>query len=134
MPRHVHDSAYPCLVLSGSYCEKIEGWSSGVGAGSIYFMPAEQPPSTSFHDDGAFVFRVELQPSALAWLGEHRAATNSPWVRAGGEHAWMAARLYASFRRGSLDRTAVEQSLLNLGSSGKRVGKNSAFRGVFGRF
>lgn len=92
--RHTHESAYFCLLITGSYREFF-------GRKEIVYQPLTigyHPPDTVHRDEigsqGGHFFAIEIADRWLDRLREYTAIPNSTCDLHGGELVWLALRLY----------------------------------------
>src|SRR5438445_6950042 len=78
MPRHWHEYAQFYLILEGACTDtcRAESWLRQPAA--LAFHPAGEPHASHYHDTGARLFNIELEPRWQERLREHSGALNSP--------------------------------------------------------
>lgn len=96
LPLHSHEHAHFCLVLSGSYTERLEGGEVERRPGDLIFYPAGVDHAESHHLDGRH-FMIDLRPDLAARLDSGREAR--PWTSDRGATRVAATQVFAEFRR-----------------------------------
>jgi AraC family transcriptional regulator len=94
MPRHTHDLAHISIVLQGTYTEQY-GLRKRLGEPSVLVLhPPDEDHLVTFHQTGARIFSIHLQPQWLERIRDYSKVMDSPADFRGGAPAWLAVRLY----------------------------------------
>lgn len=98
IPRHVHERAYLCTVIHGSYTEADERGRHRCDRSTVVFHPVGEIHADSFGPDGGRVFGIEPDAEQLRRLKECAGTIERRWECQGGPTAWLAHRLYQEFK------------------------------------
>jgi AraC family transcriptional regulator len=112
-PRHAHEQAYLCLVVSGGFTERSAGQTAECGPGSVVFHPAGEEHADRFGRVGACCFNVQIDAASVAGL----TGSAGPLGRVaaeGGRPAVAAARLRGVAGADTLAGLQVEAMVLEL--------------------
>jgi AraC family transcriptional regulator len=101
VPAHAHDHSLCCLVLRGSFTERLGRRSAVCVTGSLIYHPADEPHAHDFDSAGGRVFNVQFggqwaQRMAELGLREPGGPVDLHRSRA----AWLASQLYHEFCTG----------------------------------
>lgn len=128
IPRHTHEHAFCCLVLTGACTETYGGRARTSVASDLVFHPAGEVHEYRWHATGG-CFHVEFGSHWIRHVREHSSVLDRPAEFRGGMPVWLAARLYAELREpDGVSPLAVEGLALELvtraarDSAGRRVG------------
>lgn len=114
LPQHAHARPFFCLVLQGSFDERLPWGRRSCVPASFVWYPAEEPHALTFGEDGGRALNVEFDDAWLDTLRAHRLDGPDRSVSTQGARVnWVATRLYRDFvnARGGLDLTAQEHVL-----------------------
>jgi AraC family transcriptional regulator len=78
LPAHAHDHAFFCLVLDGSYTEKVNGRTRTCTHSSLLYHPPHEVHSDTFHGAGGRCLSIELDNQWLQRARQQSAIFNSP--------------------------------------------------------
>src|SRR6185295_4236 len=96
LPRHAHELSHFCLVLSGSYQEKIGSAAFERAPTALVFYPPDVSHAEEHFTDGRH-FLVEIDLAGLNRVRDYGARLRDP-VQLGGEQALaLSARMYQEF-------------------------------------
>ena len=127
VPEHSHRATYFSALLGGGYRETFGTKIFEYGVHSIAFHPAGTVHSGEIAVDGARLFAVELEDKWIQRVQEFAPPPPCSHYRAGGELAWLAARLHREFRHGdAAARLTVEGLLLEMLAEASRSGRSDA--------
>ena len=110
MPAHAHDEPSLCLVLSGSYEERILGRSASHGSGSLLCYPGREPHSQTFGTAGAVKLVLTPSVTGLACIAEHVTLATAPSTSSA-QIARVAARIAAERATGDSFSPAIIEAL-----------------------
>jgi AraC family transcriptional regulator len=131
VPAHAHDHGLCCLVLEGSFTERIGSRSTSLEPGSLIFHPPDEPHSHDFARSGGRCFNIQF---GSAWVERMESLglrqPGSPASLHRTRAGWLADQLYQEFRTSdSASLLSVEGFALALlgeiartGSPGERSG------------
>jgi AraC family transcriptional regulator len=101
VPAHAHDHGLCCLVLRGSFTERLGRRSTACATGSLIYHPADEPHAHDFDSAGGRVFNVQF---GGAWASRMAAfglkEPRSPLHLRRSRAAWLAGQLYHEFCTG----------------------------------
>jgi AraC family transcriptional regulator len=98
VPAHAHDHGLCCLVLRGSFTERIGRRSAACAAGSLIYHPADEPHAHDFDSSGGRVFNVQFGVPWTARIAEFGLKDpGSPVDLHRSRAAWLAGQLYHEF-------------------------------------
>lgn len=98
VPAHAHDHSLCCLVLRGSFTERLGRRSATCSTGSLIYHPADEPHAHDFDGAGGRVFNVQFGgPWALRMTEFGLKEPGSPVDLHRGRAAWLASQLYHEF-------------------------------------
>jgi AraC family transcriptional regulator len=112
IPEHSHESAYMCLVIKGSYTERVHGSNRCCEARTAIFHPAGERHSDKFGRRMGRVFMIE--PSA-AWLQrcrEHAIALDERVECRAGTVSLLMSRIYCESTRAEQHSPLIVEALL----------------------
>jgi len=98
VPKHLHELAYFCIVLRGTYTECYGKVSRTYSPATVVFHPEGETHSDHFHEIGGHIFNVALSSRWLQRLGERSRVLTRTHHLQGGRAAWIARRLYCEFQ------------------------------------
>lgn len=125
LPPHSHELAHFCLVLNGSYTERLGGKSEERRPSTLIFYPPDTVHAESSHTGGRH-FLIEIEPSRFAHLRDVETFANGPVVIRAQSQLWITSRLVHEFRnRDALSLLALESLALELTISAARNGRTS---------
>ena len=82
LERHQHSEAWLCLVLQGSYDERIRGRQEVHGRGDILFCPASEQHAQHIGRDGALKLLLAPDQAVLGMMADQGARlAHAPFVR-----------------------------------------------------
>ncbi len=120
VPRHAHDDAGICLVLSGSFEDRVNGASALRTAGQLLFHPLGVGHANHYGKEGARILGIALE---RAWLDEACAGCILPEhsVELGGSASHLALRLHRElYEEDPAARLALEGLVLELAAAVSR--------------
>ena len=97
-PRHTHERAYFCLLLSGSYAEQITGRPFEQEPMNVAFHPPALVHRDEVGERGARFFSLEVEDRWIETLRQEEPPALSFGVAAEGAPLWLALRLYRELR------------------------------------
>jgi AraC family transcriptional regulator len=109
VPAHAHDHGLCCLVLEGSFTERVGGKSASLEPGSLIFHPPDEPHAHDFAHSGGRCFNIQfgapwVERMEAFGLRQPSKPSNLHRTKAG----WLAGQLYQEFC------TADSASLLSI--------------------
>jgi AraC family transcriptional regulator len=96
LPRHVHEQAYFCFVLGGSFTEIYGEHSRSCRPSTLIFHPAGETHSDHFHTTSR-CFNIQINTHWLERAQQPSRIINTPADFWGGRLVNLAARLYREF-------------------------------------
>lgn len=96
LPRHSHEAAYFCFVITGSFSERYESHSRSCRPSTLVFHPAGETHSDYFHT-GARCFNVQLESGWLERIRQHSSVINAPADFCDERLSFLAGRLHREF-------------------------------------
>jgi AraC family transcriptional regulator len=116
VPAHAHDNALCCLVLEGSFTERLGSRRSSCEPGSLIYHPADEPHGHDFHRGGGRCFNVQFGEDWAQRIDRFGLRTpGSPAELRRGRAAWLTAQLYQEYcTRDSASAIAIEGYALAL--------------------
>ncbi len=114
VPRHAHDDAGICLVLSGGFEDRISGTSALRVPGQVLFHPAGLNHANHYGRDGARILGIALE---RAWLDDVCAGCRLPErsLELNGSATHLALRSYRElYQEDAAARLALEGLVLEL--------------------
>ena len=131
IPRHTHERAALCLVLSGA-CQEIYGQQTITCLPlSVLFRPAGEVHSDQFSDSGTRTLIIELDNGWLDRLHDYPVKLDRPVISKSGSTAWLATKAYTEFHRAdsgsalAIEGLALELLAVTSRRCFKRVGKKA---------
>jgi AraC family transcriptional regulator len=101
VPAHAHDHGLCCLVLRGSFTERLGRRSTACGTGSLIYHPADEPHAHDFDSVGGRVFNVQFGAQWAQRLTDFGVRQpGSPVDLHRSRAAWLASQLYHEFCTG----------------------------------
>jgi AraC family transcriptional regulator len=98
VPAHAHDHALCCLVLRGSFTERLGRRSAACATGSLIYHQADEPHAHDFDRAGGRVFNVQFGGGWALRLAEFGLKEpSSPVDLHRSRAAWLASQLYHEF-------------------------------------
>lgn len=114
LPRHSHELAHFCLVLAGSYTEKLGRTSEMRTPTTLVFYPPDVSHAETHHSSGRH-FLIELEPWREDSVRDYGVPMTDPSSFAGSPANWMVTKLYREFRnRDEFSNLAIEGFALEL--------------------
>jgi AraC family transcriptional regulator len=98
VPAHAHDHALCCLVLDGSFTERLGPRTATLEAGSLLYHPQDEPHAHDFHRGGGRCFNIQFGGAweeRLAHFGIRPPSAPADHHRT--RAAWLAGQLYHEF-------------------------------------
>lgn len=80
MAAHVHDEASLCLLIAGSYEERIRGRGDWHHPGQMMFCPGHEPHAQRFAESGALKLLLTPGAGALDFLRRRRELAQAPFA------------------------------------------------------
>jgi AraC family transcriptional regulator len=96
LPLHAHELSHFCLVLAGSYNERIAGKGFERGPMALVYYPPDVSHAEEHFTDGRH-FLVEIDSQALERITEYGADLCEPLFIGNHSSLWLAARMYREF-------------------------------------
>jgi AraC family transcriptional regulator len=96
LPMHAHELSHFCLVLAGSYNERIAGKRFERGPMALVYYPPDDSHAEEHFTNGRH-FLVEIDSKGLERLTEYGASLSDPVFLGGQSSLWLAARMYREF-------------------------------------
>lgn len=128
-PLHSHRLAYFCLLLSGSYSERIAGRVFAQQPMTLVYHPPETDHKDEVGERGARFFSVEVDERWTERLREEGKVRLDFAVLSSGEPLWIASRLYRELRAGdACSGLAVEGLVLELLAATGRLARTDERR------
>lgn len=107
--KHGHEHAYFCLVLQGGYTESYGRKTRACQPLTVIFHPSGEAHSDSFHQAGARVFSVEIEPLWVERAAELALLLNDAADFRGGALATLLVKMYNEFHcADDFSRLAIE--------------------------
>lgn len=97
LPTHAHELSHFCLVVAGSYKEKIAGKIFERRPTALVYYPPEVSHGEEHFTDGRH-FLVEIDCLGLERVREYGARLSEPVFLRSDAALWLAARMYREFR------------------------------------
>lgn len=98
VPAHVHDHGLCCLVLRGSFTERLGRRTAACGTGSLIYHPADEPHAHDFDRGGGRCFNIQFGGEWAARMADFGLAEpGSPVDLHRSRAAWLASQLYHEF-------------------------------------
>jgi AraC family transcriptional regulator len=97
-PRHMHERAYFCLLLSGSYAEQITGRPFEQEPMNVAFHPPALVHRDEVGERGARFFSLEIDDRWIESLRDEEPPDLAFGVASEGDPLWLALRLYCELR------------------------------------
>ena len=114
LPRHAHELAHFCFVLSGNYTENLRSRSEERAPANLIFYPPDMTHAEAHHSRGRH-FLVELEPWRADSLRDYGLPISDPAAFAGGSTIWLGTKLYREFSQmDALSTLALESMALEL--------------------
>lgn len=110
-PRHTHERAYFCLLLSGSYAEQVAGRPVEQRPLSLAFHPPALVHRDEVGERGARFFSLEVEDRWIERLREEDRPDLSFGLAVEGASLWLAVRLHTELRRFEPDSTLTVECL-----------------------
>ena len=108
LPTHAHELSHFCLVLSGSYQERMAARYFQRGPAALVYYPPEVSHAEEHFSDGRHLL-VEIDAIGLDTVREYGARLNEPVHLQSESSLWLAARMYREFsERDAYSRLALE--------------------------
>jgi len=115
VPVHGHEACYFCHLLGGDYSETFNDETIQYSLRSIAFHPPGTVHRGEIGAAGGRLFAIELDGRWLERVREIAPPRSFSYYRAGGELAWLAARLHKEYQNGdSASGLMVEGILLEM--------------------
>ncbi|HET8761951.1 MAG TPA: AraC family ligand binding domain-containing protein, partial [Gemmatimonadales bacterium] len=122
LPWHVHDNASICLVLAGSYTERIGANEHECPPSSVVFKPAFERHADHFGATGGTCLLMEITPARMAAIEQSASWTARPLLARAPHLAAAGQRLYGEFAAGdALSPLVVEGLMLEILGEAARV-------------
>lgn len=126
--RHVHDHPHFTFVIEGGFSESYDQIVLDCLAGSVLFVPANQPHTDHIAPAGAHTIGVELSPKLADRITEQTGLLNDPRVLTDAKVALAGRKLYEEFRSSDgaspLYMEALALEILVLASRAREVSKD----------
>jgi AraC family transcriptional regulator len=114
LPRHAHELAHFCFVISGNYTEEFGSKGEERTPTVLIFYPPDVAHAERHHTSGRH-FLIELDPWRAASMRDYGLLMNDPAAITGAYANWSAARLYQEFRNmDELSTLALEALAMEL--------------------
>jgi AraC family transcriptional regulator len=101
VPAHAHDHGLCCLVLRGSFTERLGRRTTACGTGSLIYHPADEPHAHDFDAGGGRCFNIQFGSD---WAGRIASfgvrEPGSPVDLHRSRAGWLATQLYHEFCSG----------------------------------
>ena len=110
-PKHSHQHACFCLVVSGASLQTYGLKSRERKPGTMLFYPPDESHLESFGKSGSQIFSMEIGPEWMQKLGEYSTLQNESRVFEGGLLRWLANRLYREFHNSDFVTTLAIEGL-----------------------
>lgn len=116
VPRHSHERAYFCFILSGSYTEIYSNETRTCEPWTLAFHPSQEVHSEHIGDQEVRSFNVELSSSCKERIGEYSNILDQPrHLQAGSIVGVLATRIYREFQQmDEVSPLAIEGLVLEL--------------------
>ena len=114
LPKHCHEAAFFCLLLSGNYSETYVNKEFDYAPHSIVFHPSGEVHRTQMGSAGGRVFLIEIMPPLTKTMGEFRQFQNTHVDSPKGPLSWLALQLRHVSISGEQYPLLVEDLLLQL--------------------
>jgi AraC family transcriptional regulator len=128
---HAHRNAHFCLVMGGTYTERIDGRRLDRAPADLMFYPPGVSHSETHRSAGRH-FLIEIDPDLFGRFRDSGPCLEGPVAFTGGRTGWTAVRLYREFRTRdrftalSMEGLALELLAETLRSSSRGNSSHSA--------
>ncbi len=114
LPRHAHELAHFCFVLSGSYTEKLGSMNEERTPTTLIFYPPDISHAEWHHTKGRH-FLIELESRRAECMRDYGIRLNDPAAFSGETSNWLVTKLYREFRNmDELSMLALEGMAMEL--------------------
>lgn len=114
LPKHCHEAAFFCLLLSGNYRETYVSKEFNYVPSSIVFHPPGEVHKTQMGRTGGRVFLIEIMPPLTETMSEFRQFQDTRAEAPKGPLSWLALQLHRLSISGEQHPLLVEDLLLQL--------------------
>src|SRR5262245_17692560 len=112
LPMHAHELSHFCLVVAGSYNERIAGKGYERGPRTLVYYPPDVCHAEEHFSEGRH-FLVEIDPKALERITDYGGNLFEPVFLDTQSSLWLAARMYREFRERDQFSAIVLESVAN---------------------